>query len=95
MVGRKRATLAIALAALGACTARGLPEGESMGLVAKREPVEIRPVGTAGDASRAYAWTVKLDGGRRVTVVQSEPMLAIGERVRVVTGDGRARIEIP
>jgi hypothetical protein len=94
MVGTKRAALAIGLAALAACASQKLPEGEHLGLVAKRETVELRPAGTAG-SGQAYAWTVKLDGGSRVTIIQTGPMFAIGERVKVVTEDGRARIQIP
>jgi hypothetical protein len=95
MSGAKRAALAIGLAALCACTAPKLPEGEYRGLVAKRAAVEVRPGGAEGASRPAYAWTVKLDGGRWITVVQGEPMFAIGERVKVVTGDGPARIERP
>jgi len=91
MGGARRAALvAIGLGALAACTPSKLPEGEHLGLVAKRQTVELQPAGT-----KAYAWTVKLDGGRRMTVVQAEPMFAIGERVKVVTEDGRARMQIP
>ena len=88
----KRTATAIGLAALAACAPPKLPEGQHLGLVAGRGAVEI--VGPAG-AAPAYEWTVKLDGGRTTTLVQEKPMFAIGQRVRVVTGDGPARMEIP
>ena len=88
----KRTAAAIGLAALAACAPPKLPEGQYLGLVAGREAVEI--VGPAG-AAPAYEWTVKLDGGRKTTLVQEKPMFAIGQRVKVVTGDGPARMEIP
>ena len=89
---------AVGVALLAGCAAKPLPEGQYMGLVAGRETVELRAPaarGATAEASRAYVWTVKLDGGRWMRVVQGEPMFAIGERVRVVTGDGPARMEIP
>lgn len=87
-----------AVAALAGCAAEPLPEGDYMGLVARRETVELRAPAAGGvtaATSRGYVWTVKIDGGRWMRVVQAEPMFAIGERVRVVTGDGPARMEIP
>jgi hypothetical protein len=94
----KGALFANGLAAQAACAPPKLPEGKYLRLVAKRETVEERPPemrGVTAEASRAYVWTVKLDGGRRMSVVQAEPMFAIGQRVRIVTGDGTARMEIP
>ena len=87
----RRSAAAIGLAALAACAPPKLPEGQHLGLVAGRGAVEIGPAG----AAPAYEWTVKLDGGRTTTLVQEKPMFAIGQRVRVVTGDGPARMEIP
>lgn len=83
---------AIGLAALAACAPPTLPEGQYLGLVSAREAVEV--VGPTGVAP-AYRWTVKLDGGHRMTVVQEKPMFAIGQRVKVTTSDGAPRMEIP
>jgi outer membrane lipoprotein SlyB len=94
MAGRRRAILIVAIAAIAGCHRPELGEGEYLGLVAGRETVEVRGA-QAAETARAYAWTVKLDGGRRMTVVQAEPMFAVGQRVRVVTGDGPPRMEIP
>jgi hypothetical protein len=94
----KGALFAIGLAALAACAPPNLPEGQYLGLVAKRETVEVRPPAARGvraEASRAYVWTVKLDGGRWMTVEQAEPKFANGQRVRINTGDGPPRMEIP
>ena len=94
----KGALFAIGFAALAACAPPKLAEGQHLGLVAKRETVEVRPPAAGGvtaEASRAYVWTVKLDGGRWMTVEQAEPMFAIGQRVRIITGDGPPRMEIP
>ena len=98
MLGPMRAALVIGVAALAACAPRALPEGQYFGLVAKREAVEVEADpsrGATAEVSQVYAWTVKLDGGRWMTVVQNAPMFAIGERVKVITGDGPARIQIP
>lgn len=84
--------VAAGLAALAACAPPKLPEGQYFGLVAAREAVVV--AGAAGPTP-AWQWTVKLDGGRKMTLVQAAPMVAIGQRVRVVTDDGAARMEIP
>jgi hypothetical protein len=95
MAGARWAALAFGVAALAGWAGPKLPEGEYMGLVAKRETVALRGAGEEAGVGRAYAWTVKLDGGRRMTVVQSAPMFAIGERVKVVTEGGRTQMQIP
>lgn len=87
-----RTLVLLAAAALAGCGHPPLPEGQYLGLVAERRSVEV--AGPAGTRP-AYEWTVKLDGGRRVVFVQAEPMFAIGQRVRVITGDGPTRMEIP
>jgi outer membrane lipoprotein SlyB len=83
---------AIASVAVFGCAPPRLPEGQYFGLVAERATVETA---APGGAAPSHAWTVKLDDGRRMTVVQAAPMFSIGQRVRIVTGDGPARMVIP
>ena len=59
--------------------------------------------GTAGaaaglQAGRAVAerqsieWTVRLESGETIAVIQGEPAFAVGQRVQVITGGGQTRL---
>lgn len=56
--------------------------------------------GAAGglQAGRAVAgrdsieWTVRMDNGSTIAVIQGEPVFGIGQRVQVITGGGQTRL---
>jgi outer membrane lipoprotein SlyB len=37
-------------------------------------------------------WTVRMDNGATITVIQGEPAFAVGQRVQVITGGGQTRL---
>ena len=37
---------------------------------------------------QSFEWTVQLDNGRIITVIQQEPTFARGQRVQVIEGSG-------
>lgn len=84
--------------ALGACSWRRpnpptvLADGTVIqyGIITARRTVEIGET----PPKQSYAWSVKIDGGSRTTVVQSTPFFAIGQRVRLLTRAGQTRLEI-
>ena len=41
---------------------------------------------------QSIEWTVRLDNGGSIAVVQGEPTFAIGQRVQVITGGGTTRL---
>ena len=41
---------------------------------------------------QSIEWTVRLDNGGTIAVVQGEPAFSIGQRVQVITGGGTTRL---
>ena len=41
---------------------------------------------------QSIEWTVRLENGGTIAVVQGEPAFAIGQRVQVITGGGTTRL---
>lgn len=37
-------------------------------------------------------WTVRLESGGTIAIIQGEPQFALGQRVQVITGGGQARL---
>ncbi len=37
-------------------------------------------------------WTVRMDNGATIAVVQGDPVFAVGQRVQVITGGGQTRL---
>ena len=48
--------------------------------------------GKAVAGRQSVEWTVQLDNGASIAVVQGEPTFAIGQRVQVITGGGTTRL---
>jgi outer membrane lipoprotein SlyB len=48
--------------------------------------------GKAAAGRQSIEWTVQLDNGASIAVVQGEPTFAIGQRVQVITGGGQTRL---
>ncbi len=48
----------------------------------------------AATTQASVEWTVELESGRSISVIQSEPMLSIGQRVQVIqSGNGTTRLQ--
>jgi outer membrane lipoprotein SlyB len=41
---------------------------------------------------QSVEWTVRMDNGATIAVVQGEPAFAVGQRVQVITGGGQTRL---
>ena len=41
---------------------------------------------------QSIEWTVRMDNGASIAVVQGEPAFAVGQRVQVITGGGQTRL---
>jgi outer membrane lipoprotein SlyB len=63
-------------------TGVGATAGAAAGLQAGRS-IAGRP---------SIEWTVRMDNGSSIAVVQGEPMFSIGQRVQVITGGGQTRL---
>lgn len=95
---RRQVMLSGLVLALGACSWRGpkppvvLADGTVIqyGIITTRRTVFL----DATPPRQSYAWGVKIDGGTRATVIQSDPFFAIGQRVRLLTRMGETRLEI-
>jgi outer membrane lipoprotein SlyB len=48
--------------------------------------------GKAAGSRQSVEWTVRLDSGQSIAVVQGEPAFAVGQRVQVITGGGQTRL---
>ena len=48
--------------------------------------------GRAAASVNSIEWTVQLDGGQSIAVIQSEPVFSVGQRVRVTSGGGQTRL---
>lgn len=92
MALRQGALAVLGLAALAGCGSPVLPEGQYLGQVAARRSVTVE---TKDGPVPAWEWTVKLDGGKKTTVVQGGQMFSMGERVLVTTEPGPPRMAIP
>lgn len=41
---------------------------------------------------QSIEWTVRMDNGSTIAVIQGEPVFAVGQRVQVITGGGQTRL---
>lgn len=41
---------------------------------------------------QSIEWTVRMENGATIAVVQGEPVFAVGQRVQVITGGGQTRL---
>jgi len=82
----------VAGAALGNQVGRGTGQdvatvvGGTAGVVAGQQ------AGRAAASANSVEWTVRLENGQSVAVIQSDPVFAIGQRVRVTSGGGQTRL---
>jgi outer membrane lipoprotein SlyB len=82
----------VAGAALGNQVGRGTGQdiatvvGGTAGVVAGQQ------AGRAAASVNSIEWTVQLDNGQSIAVIQSDPVFSIGQRVRVTSGGGQTRL---
>jgi outer membrane lipoprotein SlyB len=82
----------VAGAALGNQVGRGTGQdvatvvGGTAGVVAGQQ------AGRAAASANSIEWTVQLDNGQSIAVIQSEPVFSIGQHVRVTSGGGQTRL---
>jgi outer membrane lipoprotein SlyB len=48
--------------------------------------------GQAIGRAQSIEWFVRLEDGRNISVVQGEPQFGVGQRVRVISGNGSTRL---
>ena len=48
--------------------------------------------GARGGRARSIEWTVRLESGQTIAVIQATPVFAIGQRVQVISGGGTTRL---
>ena len=60
--------------------------GGTAGVVAGQQ------AGRAAASANSVEWTVRLENGQSLAIIQSDPVFAIGQRVRVISGGGQTRV---
>lgn len=83
----------VAGAALGNEVGRGMGNALATGAGATAGAVAGQAAGKAVGTTQSIEWTVRLDNGRAIAVVQGSPMFAVGQRVQVITGNGQTRLQ--
>jgi outer membrane lipoprotein SlyB len=82
----------IAGAALGNQVGRGTGQDVATGVGAVAGTVAGQAAGRAAGSAQSIEWFVRLDSGRNLAVIQGEPVFAVGQRVRVISGGGQTRL---
>jgi outer membrane lipoprotein SlyB len=82
----------LAGAALGQEVGRGTGTVVATGVGATAGAAAGLQAGKAVAGRQSIEWTVEMDNGASIAVVQGEPTFAIGQRVQVITGGGQTRL---
>lgn len=82
----------VAGAALGNEVGKGTGKVLATGAGATAGAAAGQAAGRAAGTTQSIEWTVRLDSGRAIAVVQGSPVFAVGQRVQVITGNGQTRI---
>jgi outer membrane lipoprotein SlyB len=82
----------LAGAALGQNVGRGTGTVVATGVGATAGAAAGLQAGRAAGSRQSVEWTVQLDSGQSIAVVQGEPAFAVGQRVQVITGGGQTRL---
>jgi len=51
-----------------------------------------RAAGNAAGSQQSYEWTIRLESGQTVSVIQASPTFSVGQRVQVIQGGSSTRI---
>ena len=82
----------LAGAALGQNVGGGTGKVVATGVGATAGAAAGLQAGKAAGGRQSIEWTVRLDNGGSIAVVQGEPTFAVGQRVQVITGGGQTRL---
>jgi outer membrane lipoprotein SlyB len=82
----------LAGAALGQEVGGGTGKVVATGVGATAGAAAGLQAGKAAGSRQSIEWTVRLDSGQSIAVVQGDPTFAIGQRVQVITGGGQTRL---
>jgi outer membrane lipoprotein SlyB len=82
----------LAGAALGQEVGGGTGRVIATGVGASAGAAAGMQAGKAAGTRQSIEWTVRLENGGSIAVVQGEPTFAIGQRVQVITGGGTTRL---
>lgn len=48
--------------------------------------------GRAAGGHQSIEWTVRMENGATIAVIQADPVFSVGQRVQVITGGGQTRL---
>lgn len=82
----------LAGAAVGQEVGRGTGTVVATGVGATAGAAAGLQAGKSIGGAQSIEWTVRMDNGATIAVVQGEPMFAAGQRVQVITGGGTTRL---
>ena len=82
----------LAGAALGQEVGGGTGRVIATGVGASAGAAAGMQAGKAAGSRQSIEWTVRLENGGSIAVIQGEPTFAIGQRVQVITGGGTTRL---
>ena len=82
----------LAGAALGQEVGAGTGQVIATGVGATAGAAAGLQAGKAAGTRQSIEWTVRLESGGSIAVVQGDPVFAIGQRVQVITGGGQTRL---
>jgi len=82
----------IAGAALGNTVGKGTGQDVATGVGAAAGIAAGSAAGRAAGTANSIEWFVRLDNGTNISVIQSEPAFATGQRVQVISGGGQTRL---
>jgi outer membrane lipoprotein SlyB len=82
----------LAGAALGQNVGKGTGQVVATGVGATAGAAAGLQAGKAVAGRQSIEWTVQLDNGGTIAVIQGEPAFAVGQRVQVITGGGQTRL---
>lgn len=82
----------LAGAALGQNVGRGTGTVVATGVGATAGAAAGLQAGKTVAGRQSIEWTVRMDNGATIAVIQGEPAFAVGQRVQVITGGGQTRL---
>jgi outer membrane lipoprotein SlyB len=82
----------LAGAALGQNVGRGTGTVVATGVGATAGAAAGLQAGRTVAGRQSIEWTVRMDNGATIAVIQGEPAFAVGQRVQVITGGGQTRL---
>jgi len=82
----------LAGAALGQNVGGGTGKVVATGVGATAGAAAGLQAGKSAGGHQSIEWTIRMDNGATIAVIQAEPQFAVGQRVQVITGGGETRL---